>query len=356
VSIEKLPSGKYRAVVRHDGSRRSSEAVVTHAEARMLEAKLKLSMGGAPSTREAHSVAEVVAGYITDAAIRLSPGTLHFYRRGQENLAPAFAARPIASVTPLVLDSAYNDMRTQGASEHKVQKLHRLLSASFNRAVRYGWINANPCLQATKPKAHSPEIEPPSPEQVRALIAESENVNADLAVCLRLAAATGARRGELVALKWADFKGPRLTIRRSIVQAENQLFERSTKTGSKGHRTIAVDATTLAAIDALRERQAAAAREHELPVPVWVFSFDGGISPWRPDYLTLAFARLSARSFRLHDLRHYHATRLLAAGVPAPTVSKRLGHSSTAVTLDVYGHWLPEQDRQAADVIGRLLG
>ena len=77
-----MPSGKYRAVVRHDGAKRTSEAVPTHAEARMLEAKLKLSMGGAPSTREAHSVAEVVAGYIADAATRLSPGTLHFYRRG----------------------------------------------------------------------------------------------------------------------------------------------------------------------------------------------------------------------------------------------------------------------------------
>jgi integrase len=140
------------------------------------------------------------------------------------------------------------------------------------------------------------------------LIAESDDVNDDLAVCLRLAAATGPRRGELVAPKWVDFKGPRLTNRRSIVQVENQLFER------------------------------------------WVFSFDGGISPWRPDYLTLAFARLSSRSCRLHDLRHfYDATQLLAAGVPAPTVSKRLGHTSTAVTLDVYGYWLPEQDRDAAE-------
>ena len=80
------------------------------------------------------------------------------------------------------------------------------------------------------------------------------------------------------------------------------------------------------------------------------------MSPWRPGYLTLAFGRLSARAFRLHDLRHYHTTRLLAAGVPVPTVSKRLGHTSSAVTLDVYGHWLPEQDREAADIIARLLG
>ncbi len=73
-------------------------------------------------------------------------------------LPPAFATRAIATVTPLVLDNAYGEVRAGGASEHKVQKVHRLLSASFNRAVRYGWLAANPCIQATKPKTSSPEI------------------------------------------------------------------------------------------------------------------------------------------------------------------------------------------------------
>jgi integrase len=79
-----------------------------------------------------------------------------------------------------------------------------LLSAAFNRAVRYGWMVANPCLQATRPKVVTEEIEPPSPSGVRDLIAAAETVNADLAVCLRLAAATGARRGELVAIQCSD--------------------------------------------------------------------------------------------------------------------------------------------------------
>ena len=258
-------------------------------------------------------------------------------------------------MTPLVLDNVYGSLRDEGASEHKIQKVHRLLSAAFNRAVRYGWMVANPCLQATKPKVDTEEIEPPSPSWVRELIAAAESVNVDFAVCLRLAAATGARRGELVAIQWSDFRGARLTIRRSLVESEGQLFERRTKTGSKGHRTIAVDAETMRAIDALRARQRAAAEEHELPDPVYVFSHDAGVTPWRPDYLSLAYGRLSKREFRLHDLRHYHATQLLAAGVPVTTVSKRLGHTSTAVTLNTYGHWLPEQDREAADIIGRLL-
>lgn len=355
MSIERLPSGKYRAVVRHGGAKRASEAVPTKAEARMLEAKLKLEMGSQPSIREQHSVGEVVSGYLADGAVRLSPATLDFYRKGHAAMPDAFKQRPVTTVTPLVLDSLYAELRHGGASEHKCQKVHRLLSASFNRAVRYGWLAANPCLQATKPKVSTREIEPPTPEQVRAIIAAAAEVNDDLEVCLRLAAATGARRGELVALTWSDFVGERLTIRRSVVESDGRLIERRTKTGSKGHRTIAVDADTLRAVDELRERQAELAAEHELPEPVYVFSFDAGVTPWRPDYLSLAFGRLSKRKVRLHDLRHYHATQLLSAGVPVATVSKRLGHTSTAITLNTYSHWLPEQDREAADVMARLL-
>lgn len=150
-----------------------------------------------------------------------------------------------------------------------IQKVHRLLSASFNRAVRYGWIAAIPCGRATKPRTSSPEIEPPTPEQVRDVIADAENVHEDLAVCLRLAAATAARRTGR--FEWVDLKGARLTIRPSRAE----------------------------------------------PLP-----------------------------------RHAVARR----SVPVPTVSNRLGHTSSAVTLDVDGHWQPEQDREAADVIARLLG
>jgi hypothetical protein len=57
--------------------------------------------------------------------------------------------------------------RAGEASEHKAQKVHRLLSAAVNRAVRYGWLAANPCVQATKPKVTAAEIEPPPPEWVR---------------------------------------------------------------------------------------------------------------------------------------------------------------------------------------------
>ena len=75
--------------------------------------------------------------------------------------------------------------------------------------------------------------------------------------------------------------------------------------------------------------------------------------------MTKRFVRLRARlgldSVRLHDLRHFVATRMLAAGVPVPTVSGRLGHANSATTLNVYSHFLEASDRDAAEALGQLL-
>ena len=78
-----------------------------------------------------------------------------------------------------------------------------------------------------------------------------------------------------------------------------------------------------------------------------------------PDSITNGFRRLcdkaGLKGVRLHDLRHLHATQLLAAGVPVRTVSGRLGHANAATTLNVYAHFLQASDREAADVIEGLL-
>jgi integrase len=80
---------------------------------------------------------------------------------------------------------------------------------------------------------------------------------------------------------------------------------------------------------------------------------------WHPDVMTRAFARLVKRSglprLRLHDLRHTHATHLLAAGTNVRVTSERLGHASVAFTLDVYGHVLPGQQADAAAAVAALV-
>jgi len=84
-----------------------------------------------------------------------------------------------------------------------------------------------------------------------------------------------------------------------------------------------------------------------------------GTEPWFPDSVSRAFRRLcqreGLREARLHDLRHFVASQLLAAGIDARTVAGRLGHRNAATTLNVYAHVLEHADRHAADVIGAIL-
>jgi len=85
-----------------------------------------------------------------------------------------------------------------------------------------------------------------------------------------------------------------------------------------------------------------------------------GSEPWRPFHWTSAWRRLREKAgidptIRLHDLRHFAATRLLDAGVPVKTVSGRLGHARPATTLNVYAHFIPASDRAAADAMGEIL-
>ena len=91
-----------------------------------------------------------------------------------------------------------------------------------------------------------------------------------------------------------------------------------------------------------------------------MFSHDADAGrPWRPDSTSRAFRHLCHEvgldHVRLHDLRHFVATRLLASGVDVRTVSGRLGHSLASTTLNVYAAFVPDADRHAADVIGRLV-
>ena len=166
---------------------------------------------------------------------------------------------------------------------------------------------------------------------------------------------------ELCGLRWQDVDliVLRLTVRQAITTADHLPVAGETKT-TRSRRAIDLDAVTASALRTHRNRQ----REERLLLgPGWrdsglVFTMPDG-SGWHPDVITRAFARLVERSglpkIRLHDLRHTHATHLLAAGVNVRVVSERLGHASTAFTLDVYGHVLPGQQAEAAAAAAALV-
>jgi len=177
---------------------------------------------------------------------------------------------------------------------------------------------------------------------------------------LHLAAVSGARRGELCGLRWSDldFDEGALTIRRTVMTSR---ASRSRTPRPTPARRISLDAVTLARLSDHRARaeEMATTCGVQVVAQAYVFTLQpSGRDPVRPDHMRRRFVSLAKAmgvEARLQDLRHFAATRLLAAGVPVRTVSGRLGHADAAMTLNVYAHFLASSDRQAADVVGNLV-
>ncbi len=357
MSIEKLPSGRFRGVVRVKGQRAATKAVATRGEAAALEAALKLKMGADPDAIGV-TVGQLLLMHLNDNGY--SPTTHADVKRVIAKLPDAFKSRPVGKVTPLVLYALYRQLADEAWTVYSIRRVHETLGSAFRkRAIPFQWATTNPVRDVQPPALPSHEIKPPSVEKVRKLL---QAAGGQLGVFLRLASNSGARRGELLAIQWddIDLNAARIVIRRSIVHTPaSGLVVKDIKTGRRGHRVIGIGAGLVAELQAHKDEQAARANTHELPPPVWVFSMDCGLTPARPDWATLAFNRLrtveNLPDVRLHDLRHFVATSMLGDGVPVATVSKRLGHARASTTLDRYAHFVPQQDQDAADSLDALL-
>lgn len=314
------------------------------------------------------TVAELLERWFELAAPDFSPKTA-LETRGymDRNLLPALGKVKLAKLQPDLIDRYYQELRLRGGRNGRplapgtIKRIHVILRRALNQAVRWGWIADNPAAKATPPRVPVSEIAPPAPREVARLFDLAQERDPDFAVFLVLAAATGARRSELVALRWGDIdlEHASVVISRGVVVGPEGLVEKDTKTHQA--RRVSLDPTSLAILQSHRDRWDArlAAVGDAVGREAYVFTNDlyGG-APWRPDSATRDFVRLcrlaGVKGIRLHDLRHYVATQMLTAGVDVRTVAGRLGHRNASTTLNVYAHFLPEADRQAAQVLGRV--
>jgi integrase len=246
-------------------------------------------------------------------------------------------------------------------ADSSIRQVHGILSGACRRAVRWRWLGANPIELAEPPTAGRSDPRPPSPEQA-ARIANDAWRDTDWGMLVWLALMTGARRGELCALSWdrVDFASGVLTIRSSIAQLGGRTWEKHTKTHQQ--RRIALDDGTRTLLRAYLQRCAeqAVAVGIELAPDARLFSRSPDGSTWlKPDSVGQRFVRMCARlgwDMNLHQLRHYSATELIAAGVDVRTVAGRLGHGGGgSTTLRVYSAWVAEADQRAAGALaGRM--
>lgn len=367
-------SWRIRVFVGRDeaGKKRYLERTVrgTKREAQRVMARLVTEVDeGRHVAAAASRFGDVLERWLEVKATVVEPSTLAIYRwLAATYVVPRLGSLPLDKIRALDLDTFYAQLRTNGSSEggplsaRTVRLCHTVVSQTLDQARRWGLVARNVAADATVPKTRKGEIDPPSVDTLRQLLDAAVAYDAEFALYLRVLAATGCRRSEVLALRWTDveFVSCELKIRRSLAIVGGKVIEKDTK--SHQARRIAIDPATLAALEMHRVDLVRRADElgATLDADALLFSADDHRQrPWRPDVVTNRFLRLCRKmgvsGVRLHDLRHFVATNLGAAGTPIATISARLGHRDVATTLNVYSHSLPAADRAAASTLGDLL-
>jgi integrase len=229
--------------------------------------------------------------------------------------------------------------------------------------VRWRHLGVNKAALAEAPSPAPSEPDPPTAEEAALMLGEAWASDPDWGLLLWLTMVTGSRRGEVSALRWRhlDLVRGLLRIERSNAHPKAGIREKETKTRQR--RRVTLDPQTLDMLAAHRERcrERCAAVGCDLETNAYLFSpAADGSTPWPPRTLTQRYGhlarKLKLRSTRLHSLRHYSATELIAAGVDIRTVAGRLGHGSGgATTLKIYAAWVDEAGQRAAGTMAGIM-
>jgi integrase len=299
-----------------------------------------------------------------------SPKTVERYREMAKPLLAIFGSLPLGKITTLQLERLYGDLLKTGKKDREgnsigglsvktVHNLHGMVHVMFQTALRWKLLKINPAEACVLPKLQRTEVQAPDQQQTDWLLMAAQGSWAY--EILVIASATGARRGELLALTWPDvnFSAAVMTVRSSLEQTKEGLRVKCPKSGRT--RRFALPALAIESLERVRteqeHRRAMFGPDYRTDLNLVFCGPDGDYL--RPDSVTKAARRLAKKAglkgVSLHSLRHGHASILLSEGVPLPVVSKRLGHSNVHVTAQIYSHVLPADETAAADAWERTM-
>jgi integrase len=307
------------------------------------------------------TVGEFLQSWIDNHAKRLKPTTAHKYRQLiRLYLIPQLGSVKITDLRPTHIENFYSYYTTndgvngQVLAPSTVAQCGAILKKALKYAVEVeGLMSFNPATRVPLPKGAGKSNNPWSMDELNSFLDVANEHR--LYFFFRLSAFTGARRGELLALRWSDFDGKSIMITKSRLEVAGVAFEQlSTKGGSNGQRRVILDSETIDLFNSHRKRQL---QERILIGEHWqdgdfVFTQENGLplDPGTPSHLFgKMIKKAGLRNIRLHDLRHLHATELLRLGEPLHVVAQRLGHRDAMVTATIYAHVSNEQDETASE-------
>lgn len=377
MSLQHLGGDRWRVRVYAGADRDGKERIVSRSfradgirAASKMEARIEtalrdgLAVERAESEARRGSIRELVEDWLTIKRRDASPTTMKAYDRHAAKILARFGNMPAVDLTGRDIDRWYGDLMATGTTAAGIQHLHRV----FRAALRWGYLKRDlPTVatdKATPPVHETPELRPPTTAEIRRIIRSMPDTQWSRAVGVLVY--TGARRGEVVGLRWEDWTPGyvdgdmwmpgRLRIQHSIVEVPSGIEVRRPKGRKSRMMPIAPEA------DIILMRQRAWVESCKRPDTPWVFpdlrADPTGNTPRRPGFLSLMWGRwrnVHAPGVRLHSLRHHFATTLLDGGVPLKTVQDWLGHADASTTLRIYGHRTDAGEAQGLAVVAKTI-
>lgn len=292
----------------------------------------------------------------------LAPSTVAAAIRG--DTVSADTARQIAEAIGLKYEKCFlTVIQSDTISNKTVIEHHRLISSVLDAATKEGLVPYNVAAKATLslPKAEKRKASYFQPAQVAAIRDALEEEPLKWKTLVHLFLITGARRGEILGLKWAavDFKGNRIHIENSVLySADRGIYEDTPKTETSV-RWITLPAETMQLLREWKVEQA----KHKMKVGEFyidqgfLFCQDNG-QPMHPDTITDWMKKFSARHglphIHPHSFRHTMASMLYFNGVDTISISKRLGHAQPSTTANIYAHVIEEADQRSAEILSDI--
>jgi integrase len=307
------------------------------------------------------TIAEFLDRWLDHIRSTVAPRTHERYAEiARKNLAPLIGQARLSELKPIQISTAYSKALRDGTtgkgalSPRSVLHMHRVLKQALKQAVRWELLSRNPADAVDAPKVDRAPINTLDVPQTAALIDAVRGHRVFIPTLL--AALCGLRRGEIAALRWrnVDLDKASLSIVQSAEQTRAGVRYKEPKSG-RG-RAVALSTTVIEELRAWRVQQAQEfLRLGIRPTEDTLICTTATGEGIQPNSLTHEFLKAIAATalprIRFHDLRHAHATHMLASGVHPKVASERLGHSKIGITLDLYSHVLPGMQ---ADAVSRV--
>ena len=273
----------------------------------------------------------------------------------KNHIIPSIGKIPLALLSPQNIQKMYSDKLESGLAPRSVRYVHIVLHRALQTALKWHKITVNPADSVDIPKAQHTEMQIWNESEIIQFLEAARSTPYH---CLfYLAIFSGARRGELLALRWqdADLKTGQLSISRSVQCVNGEYIFSQPKT-EKSRRTIALPQSAVLLLKQLREvaehTRARIDPKSKVEDAELIFTHTTDGVPLRPNTVSRAWEytakKAGVKIIRFHDARHSHASLMLKQGVPLKVLSERLGHSSISVTADVYAHVIPGMQESAA--------